>query len=149
MIFVVIRLEIHAMLFSAGVDLYRCNDCDDEFENAVPTSIIPMAITCVLAGSQWAVILDRVFGKFWAFNILGFVTAFVTLWLIYECVERLANNALRTGHCPKCGSKLERIGGGFADGCIPNPRELLVYALTIVLGFGTQWLFSLFEPIGG
>ena len=37
--------------------------------------------------------------------------------------------------CAKCGGALEHCGGGFYDGCMPHPMEIVVYILSLLLPF--------------
>jgi hypothetical protein len=61
-----------------------------------------------------------------------------SLWLIYALVEALTTGKLRRGICSKCGAKLIHRGGGFYDGIVPNPWELLIYVLAVALAFGVE-----------
>ncbi|MEZ6041880.1 MAG: hypothetical protein R3C20_15350 [Planctomycetaceae bacterium] len=58
-------------------------------------------------------------------------------------IERVTNRAVRNGRCPFCESKLESTGYGFYDGVIPNPWELIIYALTILASFLAHWLYRI------
>jgi hypothetical protein len=137
------------MIFSAGFDSFRCTQCKAECQNVIPTSILPMMAVCGFSGSYWARLLRHWLWDHWFFNIVGFAVAFLTLWLIYEIIERVTNHAVRSGHCPRCGSALERIGGGFYDGCAPNPWELMIYGFTIAMAIGVSALSSAFAQCGG
>ena len=57
--------------------------------------------------------------------------------------HRLTTSNLRSKRCPKCGGELKIVGGGFYDGIVPNPWELLVYLLTIALGYSVLTLYRL------
>ena len=119
------------MLFSAGFDNYRCSQCSAEWSNVVPTSIIPMSGTCALAGTFWAELFGNYFAPSWWFKLCGFVVAACTLWMYYELLDRTSNRWIRRKTCPRCKGALTHLGSGFYDGIVPNPWELILYAITI------------------
>ncbi len=131
------------MLFSAGFTDYQCTACEERYSNISPTSIIPMGFTCAVAGAFWARVIRQTSFDHWSMNVVGFVIAFMTLWGIYSIVDRLTTSNLRSKRCPKCGGELRIVGGGFYDGVVPNPWELLVYLLTIALGYSVLTLYRL------
>lgn len=94
-----------------------------------------MGCTCAVAGAFWARVIRRTAFDHWSMNLVGFVIAFMTLWGIYAIIDRLTTSNLRLKRCPKCKGELKIVGGGFYDGMVPNPWELLVYVLTIGLGY--------------
>ena len=124
------------MIFSGGVSLYKCEACASAYSNVTPTSLLPIAVVVTFATGPWTRVLSRIIAYRWLSVVLGIVVSFVTLWLIYSLVEVLTSGKLRRGICPNCGANLVRTGGGFYDGIVPNPWELLIYALTIALAFG-------------
>mgnify|MGYP003144932498 FL=1 len=132
------------MIFSGGIESYRCNGCKAEVQNTLPTSIAPIFLTCGLAGQCWSNFFTQLFGHHWFLHILSFALAFLTLWLMYELIERTTNRAVRAKRCPKCGESLEHVGSGFYDSWIPNPYELLIYALTICLPVLAACVVSVF-----
>jgi hypothetical protein len=124
------------MIFSGHVNFYKCKACASEYSNVTPTSLLPIAAVVALATGPWARVLSRVIPYRWLSVTVGVVAAIGSLWLIHWLVEALTTRKLRRGICPKCGAMLERAGGGFYDGIVPNPWELLIYALVIALAFG-------------
>lgn len=137
------------MLFSAGFDSFKCTQCEKECTNVVPTSIIPMGLCCLVAGTAWTRILRGAIWDHWVCNLIGFAIALLVLWAVYETIERITNRAIRSGRCPFCKGTLVSTGHGFYDGCIPNPWEIVTYILTIVGSFLAYWLYyHLYQNIG-
>lgn len=134
------------MLFSAGFDSFKCLQCEKECTNVVPTSIIPMGLCCFVAGTAWTRILRDTIWNHWLCNLIGFAIAFLLLWATYETIERITNRAIRSGRCPFCKGTLVSTGHGFYDGFIPNPWELVIYGLTIVVSFFAFWLYNISFP---
>ena len=136
------------MIFSAGFESYRCTTCKADVQDVIPTSIIPMLGVGGFAGAGWATALFRLTWTHWTRHIAVFIIATLSLWLICEIVERITNRALRAGRCPYCSGPLERTGGGFHDGCVPNPYELLVYVFTIASAVVASYVTSVVHAGG-
>jgi hypothetical protein len=107
-----------------------------------------MGFTSAVAGAFWARVIRQTSFDHWSMNVVGFVIAFMTLWGIYSILDRLTTSNLRSKRCPKCGGELNIVGGGFYDGIIPDPWELLVYLLTIALGYSVLTLHRLMIASG-
>lgn len=122
------------MIFSGGVRFYKCGACASRYSNVTPTSVLPIGVVVAIATALWSRALSRIVTFRWLCLAGGLALAISSLWLIYKLVEALTTSKLRRGVCPKCGATLLRGGQGFYDGLVPNPWELLIYGLTLVLG---------------
>ncbi len=123
------------MIFSGAVGYYRCEACASEYTNVTPTSLLPMGTVVAVTAAPWARVASRFITYRWLSFAIGLAAAILSLCLIYALVEALTTSKVRRRVCPKCGAGLSKIGGGFYDGIVPNPWELLIYLLTVALGF--------------
>ena len=124
------------MIFSGRVTSYRCESCASEFSNVTPTSLLPIAAVIALATGPWSRVVSLVVPVRWLAIALGVVASSASLGIVYAVVESITTRTLRRGVCPRCGASLTRTGAGFYDALVPNPWELLLYALVIALAFG-------------
>ncbi len=124
------------MIFSGHVSYYKCQACASEFSNVTPSSLLPIAAVVAFATVGWSRVLSRVVPYRWLAVVLGVLVSIASLWLIYALIEALTTRKLRRGVCPKCGAKLAPAGGGFYDSIVPEPWELIIYALAVALAFG-------------
>ena len=129
------------MLFSSVVQAYRCSQCHSAFSKVIPTSILPIGMVMIIAGVLWSRTLVAWIKIHWIAYVLGFILSIVSLYLVYDRLDRLLTPKLVHGVCPHCGGKLKGVGGGFLDGVAPTRVELLTYALTLLLAFGI-WLLG-------
>jgi hypothetical protein len=123
------------MLFSGGVRVYKCTKCASEYSDVTPTSLLPMAVVVGLTSAGWTGVFSNFVPNNGLTIPLGVILGIASLWFTYAIVDALTTRKLRKGICPKCGAAMTRTAGGFYDGMIPNPWELLIYALTIALPF--------------
>ena len=119
------------MLFSGHSRHLRCGGCGWEYSDAKPTSIIPMLAVIGVATTQWSFVLTPVLGR----TILRVPAAVLLTILSIVAVFAVVDLATRLylSKCRSCGGELTAVGGGFYDGFVPHPIELLVYAWTVVL----------------
>ena len=133
------------MLFSGQVTNYQCSACGREFWKVSPTSLIPTAITCIVAGELWTYALLRTMIDHWSMHLVGFMIALMTFVGIYTFKEGWTTSKLRSKECPRCHAELKVIGGGFYDGLIPATGELMSYLVTLGIGlavFSLSWTFG-------
>jgi hypothetical protein len=125
------------MIFSGGITFCQCEKCSAEYSSVTPTSLVPIASVVIWSGLPWARVVSRFVPYRWLAFVFGFIIALCSLWCIYVLVEMLTMGKVRRGICPKCDGKLAHRGNGFYDGIMPNPWEILIYVLTLVLAFGS------------
>ena len=138
-------LREERMLFSGQVTIYQYSACGREFCNVSPTSLIPTAITCIVAGRLWTCALLRTMIDHWSMHLVGFLIALMTFLGIYIFTEGWTTSNLRSKQCPQCNGELKRIGGGFYDGMTPAKGEPMSYLVTLGIGlavFSLSWTFG-------
>jgi hypothetical protein len=95
-----------------------------------------MGTVATFASVLWGRLIAKLISIAFVAYAAGLVVAVASLWLFFELLESLTTRKLRKGICPSCGGSLERVGGGFYDGIMPNPWELLIYILVIAIPCG-------------
>ena len=129
------------MLFSGIVQAFRCTQCNCNFSRVIPTSFIPISTVVIVAGILWYRTLLLWIGIQLVAFLLGFVFSILSMYLVFEVLDRLTTSTLRDGFCPRCGGSMKAAGGGFYDGAVPAREELLTYFITLLLAFSC-WMMA-------
>jgi len=121
------------MLFSGTVRVYQCESCKSEYSDILPTSILPLGATIILASFAWGQVLRKFIDIRWVSVGMGVVIAIATFGIIYWIIDVITTRKIRGGYCPKCGETLKITSSGFYDTIIPQPWELAIYAIVVAV----------------
>lgn len=121
------------MIFSGHVQFLRCSACGREYSCVTPTSVLPMLAIVVLGTLQWIGVLS-VFAWHKAVVVLVAILSGILFPIGLLLLVGLWGQ-WRLTECPKCGSKLAVVGGGFYDGCVPGPAELVIYVAAVAVPY--------------
>jgi hypothetical protein len=121
------------MIFSGAARNYECESCKAEHSDITITSLLPIGATIAFAGVIWGKILRSIIDLRWLALLLGFVVAIASFVLVYWTIDLITTRKIRAGRCLKCGGKLTLTSSGFYDTIIPQPWEIIIYAIVVVL----------------
>ncbi|MCB0321747.1 MAG: hypothetical protein KDD60_12545, partial [Bdellovibrionales bacterium] len=77
------------MIFSGVAQSFRCRDCQTNYSDYLPTSILPLIVVVVVASKMWSEVLWEVFGIHWLSVVGGIALAIVSFCLIFLLLQRL------------------------------------------------------------
>jgi hypothetical protein len=119
------------MLFSGVVQRFRCSACERGYSHIIPTSIVPLLLTLLVACSLWTGFMIGVFGDYWFAYLIALAASCASIPTFYFLLQKTLSPWVDTRVCPKCRIQLEVVGGGFVDGAPPSAQELMLYLLVI------------------
>ena len=132
------------MLFSGSVRSYKCTECDSNFSDVIPTSIIPIILVLFISGVCWLYSLVLILNNSLLALIFAFIVNISSFLFFFYVTGKLMHKNLHHLICPSCGGKLEALQGGFYDGGLPCRMELIIYLVTIMLPASLAAFLKLF-----
>jgi hypothetical protein len=124
------------MIFSGFQTTYKCKDCQAEYSDITPSSIIPIAMTILYASIGYYKILEEMISKPVIRLPTAILIAIISFYLFYQLFEIPSKRYFK--NCRKCNGELKEIYKGFYDSIIPQPIEIIIYFLVA----GTPFLLS-------
>lgn len=121
------------MLFSGTVRSYHCSQCDNNFSEAIPTSIIPIIFVLFISGTCWLYSLEILLNNRLLALIIALITNLSSFLLTFYFTDKIMCHKFNKNICPLCDGKLEAIQGGFYDGGLPTRIELIIYIITLLI----------------